>query len=218
MKQTIIAACLTLALLACKKENESVTETRKDAYSIRIEAKGKDGSVFYSNEAYYANKNGGKSGSNEFVSLSFVGYSGGFYFVDLANLQACGIDFSVQWLGKDTTIHVPANTKQLVQLPGAARGNETIKAKPLYRCGTSGGDMGWVEVVSPESLPIKFKGIRWEEVGKKQLKIVFDIAEVSGINVLNVQLRLNTGEWKNVGVVFPEETQANKQYSIIINL
>jgi hypothetical protein len=217
MKQPLIAAILTLVLLACKKEQDPI-EHKKNTYSIRIEAKGKDGSVFYSNEAYYANVNGGQKGTNEFASLTFIGYSGGFYFVDLTNIQPCGIDFSVQWLGKDTTIYVPGNTTQLVQLPGAARGNEIIKAKPLYRCGTSGGDMGWVEVVSPESLPIKFKSIRWEEVGKNQLRITFDVAEVSGINVLNVQLRLNTGEWKNVAVVFPEETQPNRQYSVTINL
>ena len=218
MKQTLIAACLTLALLACKKENESVTETRKDAYSIRIEAQGKDGSVFYSNEAYYANKNGGQSGTNEFASLTYVGYSAGLYIVELTNKQACGIDFDLSWLKKDSTVYVLGNTTATIQLPGAAKGNEKIKAKPLYRCGTSGGDLGWVEVTTPESLPIKFKSIRWEEVGEKQLRVIFDVTEVSGINVLNVQLRLNTGEWTYRGVVFPEETQANKQYSVIIDL
>lgn len=218
MKQTIIAAILTLSLLACKKENESPVEHRKDTYSIRVEAQGKDGSVFYSNEAYYAAKNGGQAGSNEFSSLTYVGYSGGRYVVELTNKQACGIDFDLSWLKKDSTIYVLGNTTATIQLPGAPKGNEKIKAKPLYRCGTSGGDLGWVEVVTPESLPIKFKSIRWEQVGEKQLRVTFDVAEVSGINVLNVQLRLNTGEWAYRGVVFPEETQANKQYSVIINL
>lgn len=217
MKQTLIAAILTLVLLACKKEQDPI-EQKKNTYSIRIEAQGKDGSVFYSNEAYYANKNGGQSNDNEFGNLIFAGYSGGYYVLELKNKQACGIDFDVSWLKKDTTIYVPASSTKTIQLPGVAKGHEKIKAKPLYRCGTSGGDLGWMEIITPESLPIKFKSIRWEEVGNKQLRITFDVAEVSGINVLNVQLRLNTGEWKYVREVFPEETQANRQYAVTISL
>lgn len=216
MKKTIIAAILTLALLACKKESEQSTEAPKGAYSIRIEAQGNDGNVWYSNEAYYANAV--QANSDEFAALTYIGYSGGYYVLDLQNKQTCGIDFSVQWLGKDTTIFVGANATKTIQLPGAPKGNEVISAKPLYTCNSSGGDLPAVEITTPTSLPIKFKGIRWEEIGNGKLKIIFDVAECSGINVFNVQLRIADGTYKNVGVVFPDDTKPNATYTLTINL
>lgn len=216
MKQTLIAVALLFALLACKKEKEQPATETKQAYAIRIEAAGT--TIYHSNLAYYSNVNGGQSNENELSKIVYLAYTNGSYMVELANKQGCGIDFDLNWLKKDTTIHVPALSTITIQLPGAALGGQKIKAKPLYRCGNSGGDLGHVEVETPLALPVKFKSIRAEKVGKDKLKVIFEVTECEGINAFYVQLQKNWGEFKTVAVVFPDETQPNRQYSVTISL
>jgi len=216
MKRICILSVILSCLFACKKSTDQPETHQRQTYTIRIEAAGT--TTYYSNMAYYASGNGGQTNENDMAQLTYTGYYGGQYVVDLKNKQSCGIDFTVTWLQKDTTIYVLGNSTKSIQLPGAPKGLEKIKAKPLYKCGSSGGDMGWVEVETPIALPIKFKSVRTEEIGKDKLKIIFDVEECEGVNVFNVQLQRNWGEFKTVAVIFPDETQPNRQYSVIINL
>ncbi len=217
MKQFLLVTIFALALFSCRKEAAPVAET-KQPYFVRVQAAGTE--IYYSNVAAYASVNGGQSNENELSKLTFVSYAGDRYMLDLTNKQGCGIDFGISWLHKDTTIYVPALETKTIMLPGAPIGGTKIKSKPLYTCGTSGGDLGWVEVETPVSLPIKFTRIYTETVpgDKNKLKIIFDVEECEGVNTFNVQLSRDGKNYKNVAVIFPDETQPNRTYSVIINI
>jgi hypothetical protein len=219
MKKTIISVFIALALFACKK-SETITEETTTPYFIRVAAP--DGSsITYSNVAIvkaFTTGNGGQDGENNYGKLQYVGYESGYYVLELTNKQGCGIDFTVKWLKKDTTIYVPGNSTITIQLPGTAKNNEKIKAKPLYKCGTSGGDMGWIEIISPSNLPVTFKSIRCESIGKKQVKVIFEVADLLNVDVFYVEASLDGDEYKTAALVFPDEITPNKTYSVIVNL
>lgn len=161
-------------------------------------------------------QNGGQSPDNKYAKLEYRGYSGGLYSLELTNKQNCGVDFQVEWLNKDTTIYVVGT--QIIQLPGAAAGMKKIKAKPLYRCGSSGGDLGWVEIETPASLPVKFTFYRVEQINETQVKVIFEIAEARNLNRFVIKVRANNGEFKPVMVLFPDEIEPNRRYSVKIDL
>lgn len=165
---------------------------------------------------YINAQNGGQHNDNKFGNLQYIGYEGGHYLLELTNKQNCGVDFHITWLGKDTTIYITGT--QTIQLPGAAKGLEKMKAKPLNKCGSSGGDMGWLEIVTPLSLPITFKSVRAEKIGARKVKVIFDVADVSGVNTYNIQVSADGINYKTVTIVFPDEVKPNRQYSVTINL
>lgn len=216
MKQTTIAAFLTFVLLACNKSDQTL-ETKKEPYYIRVAAP--NGlTVDYSPIAIVKAVNGGQDGENNYGKLEYAGYSGGHYILNLTNKQSCGVDFTVSWLGYDTTIYINGSATKTIQLPGTPVGNTKIKAKPLYKCGSSGGDMGQLEVVTPVSLPVTFKYIRAESVGSNQVKVSFEVAEASGVDVYYIQLSKDGKNYSNAFKVQSDKVSVNKLYSVIVNL
>lgn len=160
-------------------------------------------------------QNGGQYAENDFGKLEYLGYQNGNYTVKITNKQTCAVSIKTTWLSKDTTFGVNGSTTITVQLPGS--GSITIKSKPLTRC-AGYGDMGWLEISTPASLPITFKSIRTEKLGPNKVKVIFDVADVSGVNTYNIQLSTDGINYKNIAVVFPDDTQPNKTYTIIVNL
>lgn len=216
MKQSLYAAFLTLMLIACNKSDQLV-ENKKEPYYIRVAAP--NGlTVDYSPVAIVKAVNGGQDGENEYGKLEYAGYSGGHYILNLTNKQSCGVDFTISWLGYDTTIYINGLTTKTIQLPGAAHGNEKIRAKPLYRCGSSGGDMGQLEVITPVSLPVTFKYIRAESVGSNQVKVSFEVSEANGVDVYWIQISKDGKTYINAFKVESDKVSVNKIYSVIVNL
>lgn len=217
MKQTTLAVLFTVALIACdKSEPITQTEQKKQTYFVRIQAAGT--TVDYSNVAIVKAANGGQNNENNFGKLDYVGYSNEAYVLNLTNKQQCGVDFQIKWLSKDTTIYVPGSSVKAIQLPGAAKGGENIKARPLYKCGSSGGDLGWIEVESPVSLPVTFKSITAQEISPNKVLVSFEVADVSGVNQYNIQLSTDGKTYKNVGIIWPDANNPNRKYSITISL
>jgi hypothetical protein len=219
MKKTLFAIILIFAFFSCKQEMPLQDESTTTPYFIRVAAP--DGSsITYSNVAIVkaSNGNGGQANENNFGKLVYNGHENGYYVLELTNKQGCGIDFDVKWLKKDTTIYVPANGTKVIQLPGAAKNDEKIKAKPLYRCGTSGGDMGWIEVETSTSMPVTFKSIRCERLDKKKVKVTFEVADLLNVNVFYVETSLDGKEYKTGALVWPDAGNPNTQYSVTVNL
>lgn len=220
MKQfSLILALCAFILHSCSKKDVIDELTKKEPYFFRIEAAG--AVAYYSNVATYAQANGGLSDNNELSELSYMGYSGGYIMVKLKNKQGCGIDFSINWFDKDTTLYVAAFVDSIVYLPAAALGGKKIKSKPLYKCGNSGGDLGWLEIETPISLPIHFTSIRTESMpgNKEWVKLYFTVEECDKtVEAFNVQLSRDGKNYKQVGVVFPDELQPNRTYSIPVKL
>jgi len=214
MKQTTLAALLTVALIACTK-SDTITETKKENYFIRVAAPSGI-TVDYSNVAIVKAVNGGQYEENAFGKLEYAGYSSGHYVLTITNKQTCGIDFRVEWLGKDTTIYVTGSAVKTIHLPGAAKGNEKLKCKPMYQCGSSGGDMGWLEVISPESLPVIFKYITAQNAGNGSITVSFEVSEASGVDVYWIQISKDGISYVNVAMVESDKVILDHIYSITI--
>lgn len=216
MKQTTIAVLLTIALIACQK-SAPITESKKDPYFIRVAAP--NGlTVDYSPVAIVKGVNGGQYSENEFGSLEYAGYNNNYYVLTVVNKQGCGIDFKAEWLDKDSNIYTPPASTKVIYLPGPAIGNEKIKVKPTYRCGFSGGDLGWLEIFTPISLPVTFKYIRAENVGNNQVKVSFEVSEASGVDAYWIQLSKDGINYTNAVKVESSKVVADKVYSLTIQL
>lgn len=218
MKHFALFAIMAVSILSCSKK-EITEPLQKKAYYVRVQAAGSE--IYYSNVATYAQANGGQEAENSLSKILYAGYSGGFYMLKITNKQSCGIDFKVSWLGKDTAIFVPALTESLFYLPGAALGGRKIKAAPLYKCGSSGGDLGWLEIETPIALPVRFTSMHVEPVpgDKHLLNVFFTIADWDETtNVFNIQLSLDGKNYKQVKTIPVDKVQPNKTYHTTINI
>jgi len=109
--------------------------------------------------------NGGQAAENNYARFTYIGYSSGHYVVTLQNKQTCSSPFTINWLGKDTVITVANNSTVTFNLPGAAVGGTKIKSKPQNQC-TASCDMGWLEIWSPQALPMHFTSFTAKKVNK----------------------------------------------------
>lgn len=162
--------------------------------------------------------NGGQSAQNAFVKIDYMAYQNGFYVIQITNLQSCMASQKVSWSNHDTTVSVPGNGVIVVNLPGAFVAMTKITDKPLTRCVPGGGDMGNLEITAPISLPITFKSIKATKISDTQVRIDFDVADVSGVNVYHVQVSKDGKNYKDVAIVFPDDTQPNRVYSVIVKI
>lgn len=162
--------------------------------------------------------NGGQSAQNAFVKIDYIAYQNSAYVIQITNLQSCTAIQKVSWSNHDTTFSVPGNGVIIVNLPGTFVAMTKIADKPLTRCVPGGGDMGNLEITSPVSLPITFKSIRATKISDTQVKIDFDVADVSGVNVYHVQVSTDGKTYKDVAIVFPDDTQPNRIYSVVVKL
>lgn len=160
-------------------------------------------------------QNGGQDNENNYGKLMYLGYDGGHYVLDLTNKQACGVDFHIKWLSADSTIFVPAHETITIQLPGAAVGNSKIKAKPLYRCGSSGGDMGQLEVITPASLPVTFVSVNAPRISDTEFNVTWEIANPVNIKEYRIQRSKDGVNWETITILWPDQ---RSKYSIKVNL
>lgn len=216
MKQMTIAVLLTMMLVACQK-SVPLTETKKDPYFIRVAAPN-GVTTDYSPAAIIRAVNGGQYSENEFGSLEYAGYSNGLYTINVTNKQLCGIDFTITWLNEDTTVYINGGATRTIQLPGVPKADEKIRCKPLYRCGSSGGDMGFLEVVTPVSLPVTFKYIRAEYVDSHHARVSFEISETSGIDVYYIQVSTDGIHYTNALEIKSDRVIPDRLYSELIEL
>lgn len=160
-------------------------------------------------------QNGGQANENNYGRLTYLGYENGHYVLELANKQACGVDFHLQWLHKDTTIFVGKQAAITIQLPGGAIGNLKIKARPLYKCGSSGGDMGQLEIITPAALPVTFVSVTAPRVSDTEFMVTWHISNPVNVNTYRVQTSSDGLTWQEAGLVWPGQ---ENRYKVKINL
>lgn len=159
--------------------------------------------------------NNGQYAENDLGIMEYIGHQSGSYIVKITNKQPCAVTRKAEWLSKDTLFTIAANASITVQLPGTAA-NTKIRSKPLNSC--SSGDMGWIEIYSPTVLPITFKSITATKISDTHVKIEFDVAEVSGVNTYNIQVSTDGKTYKNIAIVFPDDTQPNRKYMVVVRV
>lgn len=213
MKQFALSALLIFLLVACQK-SAPITETKKENYFVRVAAPN-GAMVDYSSVAI---AKAATTSENAYGSLQYIGYEAGYYALELTNKQSCGVDFYTQWLGNDTTIFVIGGTTKTIQLPGAPKANEKFTSMPLNRCGSSGGDLGQLEIITPIALPVTFKYIRVENSGLKQLTVYFEVSEASGVDVYYIQVSKDGLQYTNALEVRSDKVIVDKPYSVVIQL
>lgn len=147
--------------------------------------------------------NGGQSAENNFGKLEYVGYSNGEYVLGLTNKQSCTVNIKLEWLGHDSVISFAPNLPTIIRLPGAAVGNTKIKSKPLDRCSAGSSDMGFLEIWSPVTLPIKFNYFQGTRISDTKMKLQFDVEDTDNEGKFTVQVSFNGKDWEDVAVILP---------------
>jgi hypothetical protein len=156
--------------------------------------------------------NGGQSAENNFGKLEYVGYSNGEYVLSATNKQTCTATHKLEWLGKDSVISLPPNSPTIIHLPGAAVANTKIKSKPLDRCEPGSSDMGFLEVVSPVSLPITFNYFSGTLISSTKMKLEFSVEDTDNDGKFTISVSFDFKKWEDLVVILPYGSGAYTVY------
>lgn len=154
-----------------------------------------------------------RSISSASLHLEFDGYNQNAYRISVTNKQPCAVRMAIMSHQFIDTIIVNAGRTSHPGyfVPFAA---DTIWCKALDSC-TATYDTSYWGVYTVGALPIKFKSIKAERIGKDQVKIVFDVAETTGTNVYKLRISKDARTWVNVPVKFLEGTKKGIYYVIM---
>lgn len=160
-------------------------------------------------------QNNGQSPESKSMKIEFLGVtSDRKATIRLHNYQTVDVNILVE--GNTTSTHAvkaTSNTIIYVDIPSSG----IVRAKPLNS--GAGVDNGWVELrISLSVLPLKFVSFKTEALVNKKVKVTFEVAELVNVKQFNVQLSLDGSTWNNVALMFPDELQPNRVYSIIVDL
>lgn len=147
--------------------------------------------------------NGGQSAENNFGKLEYVGYSNGEYVLSATNKQSCTINTKFEWVGHDSVISIAGNTTVIIRLPGNAISMTKIRSKPLDRCESGSSDLGWLEIWSPASLPIKFNYFQGTRISDTKMKLQFDVEDPDNEGKLIIQVSFDAKKWEDLVIILP---------------
>jgi len=156
-------------------------------------------------------QNGGQYPENNTAKLEYMG--GGK--IKIINKQSFPCDFKVNDSKTESDITIPANSNYLYQLPPDLLTNIHFKVK----CVTNNGitDLGWIELFLT-SLPLKFVSFSTTRISDTEFWVDFEVAEVTNVKQFNIKASLDAKVWKVITILFPDEIQPNRKYSVKINL
>lgn len=162
--------------------------------------------------------NGGQYYENSFAKIEYIGYSNGSYVVNITNKQFGTVNFQTNWLTNDTTFSIGAYQTITVYLAGPKQSNVSIKTKPKTRCGGGSGDLGWLEIWTPTSLPIHFIDFKVTRVNDHIVHVVFTANEDTMTDHFNILASKDGVNYTTITIMFPQHTSGNHIYSVNIDL
>lgn len=156
-------------------------------------------------------QNGGQFPENNTAKLEYIG--GGK--VKITNKQPFPCSFRVNDGKTEAEITITANSFYLYQLPANATSNIHFKTKCLTNNGIT--DLGWIELVLA-CLPLKFVSFDTKRISDTEFWVNFEVAEMSNVNHFNIKASSDGKVFKVITILFPDDLQPNRKYSVKINL
>lgn len=156
-------------------------------------------------------QNGGQFPENGSVKLEYVG--GGK--VKVYNKQTCDAVIKVDDGVTDVDLTIPASSFVLFTISNGLTANFTVKAKTTTNCG--GTDFGNVELFIA-NLPLKFVSFNTTRISDTEFWVNFEIAEAVNVKQFNIKASPDGKVYKTITILFPDEIQPNKKYSVKVNL
>lgn len=147
--------------------------------------------------------NGGQYAENALGKMNYAGHANGEYIISRTNLQACSVEIKVDWLDKDTSITIAGNSQTIIRLPGQFVAHTIIKSRPLDRCGSNEGDMGWLEICSPDILPLKFNYFRGSVISPTKIKLELSVTGTEDEGKFNLQASFDGKTFETITVLLP---------------
>jgi hypothetical protein len=160
-------------------------------------------------------QNGGQAPENNSVKLEYAGNISGIYYVKVTNKQSCESEIKVNDGQTESTITVSGNGTYMFPLPAGITGNLKVKAKNTTACNNT--DYGWIEL-SLVGLPVKFVSFNTTRISDTEFWVNFEIAEATNVKHFNIKASTDGKIFKTIAIVFPDELQPNRKYSVKINL
>lgn len=170
--------------------------------------------------------NGGQSAEDSYGKLVYMGYSSGNYVLQVTNKQSCTVSIEIKVLSLDTTISVAGGATITATLPGAAVSGTKITSKPLSQCPDSpSGNMGPLEVFSPQNLPIQFTSftVTREAGDPSKVDVVFTyefVGDQTTPDHFNIKVSRDADikTFQTVSILWPTDAIPGKPYKIVIDL
>lgn len=156
-------------------------------------------------------QNGGQFPENGSVKLEYIG--GGN--VKVYNKQSCQAYIKVNDGMTEAIMNIPGNSFALFTITSGLTTNFTVKAKTTTNCGST--DFGLVELIIA-ALPLKFVSFSTTRISDTEFWVNFEIADVSNVNRINIKASTNGEIYRTIALVFPDNLQPNRKYSVKVNL
>src|ERR1044072_1151851 len=156
-------------------------------------------------------QNGGQYPENNSVKLEYMG--GGK--IKITNKQSCESIVHVNDSKTGANLLIAGNGSYTYQLTNDLTANVRFKAKNTTNCGNS--DYGQVELFL-SSLPLKFVSFDTKRISDTEFWVNFEVAEVSNVNHFNIKASTDGKVFKVITILFPDNAQPNRKYSVKINL
>lgn len=156
-------------------------------------------------------QNGGQYPENNSVKLEYLGNGK----IKITNKQSCESIIHVNDSKTEADLTIAGNGNYSYQLPADLTTNIRFKAKNTTNCGNS--DYGLVELFL-SSLPLKFVSFNTTRISDTEFWVNFEIAEASNVNHFNIKTSTDGKVYKVITILFPDDLQPNRKYSVKINL
>jgi hypothetical protein len=156
-------------------------------------------------------QNGGQFPENGSVKLEYAG--GGK--VKVYNKQSCEAIIKVDDGITSVDLTVPATSFVLFTISNGLTANFTVKAKTTTNCG--GTDFGMVELYIA-NLPLKFVSFNTTRISNTEFWVNFEIAEAVNVKQFNIKASVDAKVYRTITILFPDEIQPNRKYSVKVNL
>lgn len=155
---------------------------------------------------------------NDYLKATWLSGTSVSQTVTITNKQSCSVVIQLKQGVYDTTYVVNGGTTQTVMFNKPFVSGVSVVVKGLSICNANGNTGNITVVGNMYTLPIKFNSISSRVINNNSVEVIFDVAEVSGVNRINVQLSLDGRTYVTRTVVFPITTQANNIYKIKFKL
>lgn len=137
-----------------------------------------------------------------------------------------GANGNTPWqLGTAFTTPASGSTATIFNLPQPVQ-SQPIRVRFRYKSVSSSNWSEWSSsqqsgtylYVGCGTLPVKFNSFEVQKLSKDEAMVSFEVGEATDVKQYEVKISTDSKTWRTAAIIFPDDMQPNRKYSIKIKL